>query len=94
MMTDPRLTAMVPVDVYIAHEKKRWKKMPFLPLMSRLADMTKGRILQVDQPTSAAGGADNSFVQHVAESGSTIKVAGPNDEQVERSLYVEFTLDA
>ena len=28
MMTDADLVAMVPVDVYIAHEKKRWTRMP------------------------------------------------------------------
>ena len=43
MMTDPALTAMVPVDVYIAHEKKQWTKMPFTPLMARLREKTEDR---------------------------------------------------
>src|SRR5262249_1930541 len=49
MMTDPNLVAMVPVDVYIAHEKKHWLRMPFDPLMQRLAELTRGRVLQADK---------------------------------------------
>ncbi len=52
MMNHPELVAMVPVDVKTAHEKKRWKKMPFLPLVADLKKKTRGRILQVDQPLS------------------------------------------
>jgi hypothetical protein len=52
MMNHPDLVAMVPVDVKTAHEKKRWKKMPFLPLVADLKKKTRGRILQVDQPLS------------------------------------------
>jgi hypothetical protein len=48
MMSSPDLVAMVPVDVKTAHEVKRWRKMPFLPLLSELRKRTKGRILQVD----------------------------------------------
>lgn len=54
LMTHPELVAMVPVDVKTAHEKKRWKKMPFLPLISDLKKRTRGRILQVDQPLSVS----------------------------------------
>lgn len=52
LMNHPELVAMVPVDVKTAHEKKRWKKMPFLPLVADLKKKTRGRILQVDQPLS------------------------------------------
>jgi hypothetical protein len=48
MMNSPELVAMVPVDVKTAHEVKKWRKMPFLPLLSELRKRTKGRILQVD----------------------------------------------
>ena len=48
MMKSPDLVAMVPVDVKTAHEIKKWRKMPFLPLLSELRKRTKGRILQVD----------------------------------------------
>ena len=55
MMTDPTLAAMVPVDVFVAHEKKRWMKMPFPPLLSRLEERTGGRVLQADRPASPTG---------------------------------------
>ncbi len=38
MMTRPDLSALVPVDAYVAHVKKRWTKMPFNPLMKRLGE--------------------------------------------------------
>jgi hypothetical protein len=50
LMSHPDLVAMVPVDVKTAHEKKRWKKMPFQPLIADLKKRTRGRLLQVDQP--------------------------------------------
>jgi hypothetical protein len=50
MMSHPDLVAMVPVDVKTAHDIKRWKKMPFKPLVADLGKRTRGRILQVDQP--------------------------------------------
>jgi hypothetical protein len=84
MMTDPNLVAMVPVDVYIAHEKKRWKRMPFEPLMSRLAEKTSGRVLQVDEDPPAG--------LRVTESAKQIEVAGPGSQSVKRPLYVEYSL--
>ncbi len=45
-MTSDALTALVPVDHAMA-VKKRWN-MPFPPLLQRLNEKTKGRILQVD----------------------------------------------
>ena len=48
LMNNPDLVAMVPVDVKTAHEIKRWRKMPFLPLLSELRKQTKGRVLQAD----------------------------------------------
>ena len=46
---------MVPVDAYVAHVKKRWKKMPFDPLMDRLAELTQGGglIVQIDEEVPA-----------------------------------------
>jgi hypothetical protein len=98
MMTDPNLSAMVPVDVYIAHEKKRWKKMPFEPLMSRLADKTAGRLLQADQPAGdgakARKGAVAEFLTSVSDSDKQIQVVGPNGKPVKRPLFVEYSLPA
>ena len=82
MMTDPRLVAMVPVDVYVAHKKKRWTRMPFVPLMQRLKDVTKGRILQADQVAEVAQAKDG---------GEEIEVAGEEGD-IKRALYVEYVL--
>jgi hypothetical protein len=97
MMTDRDLTALVPVDVYIAHEKKRWKKMPFDPLMTRLADKTAGRLLQADQPASVLTTrgrrpAPKAFVARVADSKKLIEVEGSGKKKVKRPLYVEYSL--
>jgi hypothetical protein len=91
MMTDPGLAAMVPVDVYIAHEKKKWKKMPFDPLMSRLADKTAGRLLQADQPADRGNSATpQGFQALVTDSKQQIQVEGPGGRPVKRPLYVEY----
>jgi hypothetical protein len=52
MMPDRNFRALVPVDTYVAHEKKRWMKMPFKPLMNRLGEKTKdgGLVVRADQP--------------------------------------------
>jgi hypothetical protein len=48
-MTSDALTALIPVNHAMA-VKKRWN-MPFPPLLQRLKEKTKGRILQVDDET-------------------------------------------
>jgi hypothetical protein len=40
--------ALIPVDVYIASEKKHWMRISFAPLMSWLAEKTAGRMVQAD----------------------------------------------
>jgi hypothetical protein len=89
MMTDVnRLVALVPVDTYIAHEKKHWGKMPFDPLMKALEEKTQGRVIIADRPIAdmppkvfAAGAA--------VDSPETITVAG-KDKPVTRPLYVDY----
>jgi hypothetical protein len=91
MMTDPDLAALVPVDVYIAHEKKRWTKMPFAPLMSRLTAKTSGRLLQADQPAGRGNtAAPAGFRARVVDSKQQIQVEGPGGKPVKRPLYVEY----
>ena len=92
MMTDKTLAAMVPVDDYIAHEKKRWKQMPFVPLMARLKTKTQGRILKVDEPLSTLDKNLTDFLAQVTDAEKQIEVAGPNDTTLKRPLYVEYTL--
>jgi hypothetical protein len=85
---------MVPVDVYIAHEKKHWRRMPFDPLMGRLRELTKGRILQVDQPIADLPASVGDFKKRVREADrkKDITVKGPNDADIKRALYVEYEL--
>jgi hypothetical protein len=88
MMTDTRLAAMVPVDEYIAHVKKRWTKMPFLPLMSQLQEKTVGRLLQADKDPPAV-----QFPGCVSVSKKTIAVTvDDNGRKADRPLYVEYLL--
>jgi hypothetical protein len=49
LMTSDDLVAMLPVDEQVAHEIKKWKRMPFEPITARLAEKTKGRLMRVDR---------------------------------------------
>jgi beta-lactamase superfamily II metal-dependent hydrolase len=51
LMDDPALVAMIPVNREMAL-KKRWN-MPFQPLLDRLKQRTRGRVLRVDEELSA-----------------------------------------
>ena len=88
LMPDKGLTALVPVDVYIAHEKKRWTKMPFNPLMARLKEKTEGRIVQTDEPAGITAQAR----ARVVDSKATIQVTGSGGRAVARPLYVDYIL--
>ena len=48
LMTSPELVAMIPVDEAMAREKKKWD-MPFGPLLRRLEEKTRGRVIRADQ---------------------------------------------
>jgi hypothetical protein len=48
MMPTKGLTALLPVDEDVAHNKKGWTKMPFLPLMAELKKRCGGRIVRAD----------------------------------------------
>jgi hypothetical protein len=89
MMTDERLVALVPVDTYIAHEKKHWERMPFDPLLAALREHAKGRVIVADQPLEALP-AGLFPPEAAADSTETIEVAGPKDRTVERPLYVDY----
>lgn len=49
LMTHPDLVAMIPVDQEMA-TMRGWGKMPFAPLMTRLQEKTRGRVIRMDQP--------------------------------------------
>ena len=106
LMTHEDLAALVPVDTYIAHEKKHWEKMPFLPLMSRLRTMAKGRVIQADQtrerlaataPTAPGKSALKDFLANVVDAPTTFKAQFLEGEKgkerkVDRPLYVEYRI--
>ena len=52
LMTSPHLAAMIPVDERVAREKKKWD-MPFGPLLRRLEEKTRGRVIRADRSASA-----------------------------------------
>lgn len=88
LMESPNLVAMVPVDEAMAHKPKGgnpdgWD-MPFAPLLRRLREKTKGRILRADQdlperPASAVPAEWDAFVTSCS----------PDEE----GLYHEITVD-
>jgi len=80
LMTNPGLTAMIPVEAEMA-KKKRWK-MPFEPLYDRLYDMSKGRIIRVDEGVTAEKPADVSQVTW-----DSFK-----EQVTETPLYCEYTI--
>ena len=49
LMTHEDLVAMIPVD-HVMAVKKRWGKMPFDPLLRRLAELTCSRVMRIDDP--------------------------------------------
>jgi hypothetical protein len=104
MMTDKNLAALVPVDVFVAHDKKGWTKMPFNPLMNRLEELTRGRIVQADRALLLARGVKpgqpapwsknpTEFTTSVRDATKTIDVViNGKGKTEERPLYVEYTL--
>ena len=80
-MESESLTALVPVNEEVAHEIKNWRKMPFIPLMQRLAEKTSGRVIRADlgipqKPDDVAAGDWNKFLKATHQT----------------DLFVQFTL--
>ncbi|MEI8381179.1 MAG: hypothetical protein WCJ09_13705 [Planctomycetota bacterium] len=85
MMDDPDLTALLPVDEKVAHEKKHWNDMPFSPMLKEPKSRTQGRILRPDHDLkhSDTDPADKSVVSWVASEETVVGM--PN-----RSLYLDY----
>jgi hypothetical protein len=99
MMTRPGLTAAIPVDAYVAHVKKRWKKMPFNPLMDRLAALTKDNGLVVKVDTEVPGKSKTVVSEDVSVTVvDSDKLFDDDfdvenqDTKVKRPLYVDFRI--
>ena len=99
LMTRPELSAMVPVDAFVAHVKKRWSKMPFNPLMNRLGQkIAGGRLILADTPVKpgqaplVADGLVARFEDSSTKFDVTFEVEG-QAEKVERPLFVDYVLE-
>jgi hypothetical protein len=71
LMESPDLVAMIPVDHDMA-VKKRWPGMPFPPLLERLEEKARGRVIRIDEgvPKEAKGASAaewNAFQASVRE---------------------------
>lgn len=91
LMPKGEFVALVPVDTYVAHEKKGWDKMPFEPLLAALHAQTGGRVIVADQPLSALP-AGTFAPGEAQDSGDTID--DPEDPAVKRPLFVDYFLPA
>jgi beta-lactamase superfamily II metal-dependent hydrolase len=90
LMTHKDLVALVPVDEYIAHEKKGWKRMPFNPLIHRLSEVTQKRIVQVDR--SPSKDLFQSSGVEIEESTKQLNVLNESGNPSQRPLYIDILL--
>jgi hypothetical protein len=71
LMDSPDLVALIPVDHDMA-VKKRWLGMPFPPLLARLQEKARGRVLRIDaglpgRPAEVAQGLWDEFLGRVQQ---------------------------
>jgi hypothetical protein len=102
MMTDLRLVAMVPVDFHVARDVKGWAKMPFGPLLARLDELAKGRVILADETvealrakvasTSPKHDAVVAFLANFRDSDERIQVLDAKGQPAERPLYVDYLI--
>jgi hypothetical protein len=82
MMESPDLVALIPVNHKMA-VKKRWLGMPFPPLLARLEEKARGRVLRIDQgipdkPADVSRSLWEDFLRRVKE----------------ETLYFDYTINA
>jgi len=90
LMEHKELIALVPVDRYVAHKVKRWPQMPFDPLITRLEEKTKGRVVFADEAASAE--LKRRFPGPLVDAEEKITVTTEAKENDERPLYVNYFL--
>jgi hypothetical protein len=104
LMESGDLVAMIPVDMEVAHRPKGsnpngWD-MPFPPLLKRLREKTRGRVIRADEdlpaedrpPQEPAGIQPDewkAFRKQVTYADDTF---GPDEKGRTRPLYVEYTV--
>ena len=92
LMVRRDLVALLPVDQDVAHNKKKWKQMPFVPLCNRLQEKTQGRILRADHDQFPLAAELDSW------SGERVVFSKDRDKALVvpgipgRSLYVEVSV--
>lgn len=99
MMINPQLVAMIPVNMEMARSKtsktnpQGWE-MPEHNLMARLQELTRNRVIQADDDSSAdlekRGCKDAKFLANVTFGGSFVR--DPTVSTKKESLYIDFTL--
>lgn len=94
LMSHPDLVAMVPVDEKVAHDKKHWTRMPFVPLMERLAEKTHGCVLRSDLEKDKMKAPAEATAAEVARFKKFLKGVKPSTAKVEagRALYFDCTV--
>jgi hypothetical protein len=98
-MESPDLVALIPVDEEVARLpkgslKKGWD-MPFPPLLERLREKTRGRVIRADtgvppKPKETPEREWNAFLGRITEAGPGERVTGSPEEN--RPLYIEYTV--
>ncbi len=102
LMESPELVAMIPVDEEVAHRPKGslrngWD-MPFPPLLERLMEKTRGRVIRADRDLPAEAPSHSgltaaewaAFREAVEDAQDTFKTR--DGEASDRRLYVQYTL--
>lgn len=108
LMKAPGLVAMIPCEIYTAHVKKRWTKMPFQPILDDLTRQ-KVAVLQADQkakdeklPPGMPAPQREAFLANVAEGPKILEAMYETPGQVDstkdpgvpdtRPLWYEYTI--
>jgi glyoxylase-like metal-dependent hydrolase (beta-lactamase superfamily II) len=102
-MVSPDLIAFVPVDERVAHEVRHWMEMPFGPLLARLYEKARGRVIRLDHGVVTDGRPDflpedvweriaptaRKFEQEAVQTGGRLPQP---DGKAEKPLYYQLVI--
>jgi hypothetical protein len=92
LMTSENLVAFVPV-IKAEAMKNRWKEMPFNPLVKRLQQRTRGRLLRSDDSNAPDPAQLTGLTTSERKRFSNALEVGPKSADYKNGLYYEFTYD-
>ena len=92
LMTSENLVAFVPV-IKAEAMKNRWKEMPFNPLVERLQQRTRGRLLRSDDSKAPDAAQLTGLTASERKRFSKALGVGPKSADHKNGLYYEFTYD-